>query len=254
LIVLDPFQNGVVDAITITDLPAASQRLARIDIKAMQLAKSPDDVVIQTFETIVKILRMRQATGVGPCFTGILLACYEGGFAQFALRDIAESISKLGLLVYLETSAPGFLDDAKILDSDSIAGLLICNATILSSGEKRDVFQMMEMRPLIKAFMSQSCLRKFVVLVWDVVKDGVQPSKPTLKRAFQLCRFYNALAWISSESAVECAYPDGSLLEPLGAFDWLKESRVMSFHNTWISNDKVSFESTTLWSCLTLYF
>jgi hypothetical protein len=231
-----------------TNFPTTSQRLARIDIKAMQLAKlSLDDIAIHTLEIVVKILRIRLATCLDPCFTGVLLACHEGSSAQLALRDIAESISKLGLLVYLETSAPNFLD-ANILDSDAITGLLICNATILPNGEKRDVFRMAEARPLIKAFMSQSCLRKFVVLVWDVVRDGVQPSKPTLKRAFQLCRFYNALAWIGSESAVKCAHPDGPLLEPLGAFNWLKESRVMSFHNTWISNSKVSFEFVILWS------
>jgi len=66
------------------------------------------------------------------------------------------------------------------------------------------------------------------------------PSNAVLKRTYTWCSFYSALPWIGSNSALFDASINVVKFQPLSAFDWLKEHRVMELHDLWRNNRTVS--------------
>lgn len=172
----------------------------------------------------------------GTAFTGVLLADWEEVFSGPVLRKLLEAIKAIGLEVYLETAPPDFLKHGKILQADCVSGLVIGNASILFNGEKRDYFQMTSLKPTIKAFVSEACLRDFVVMAWETVDDNVVLSNAVVRRAMQWCNFYSAITWIGPKSALTDATVNFKTCEPLSAFGWLKEADIMNVHEIWRSN------------------
>ncbi|KAJ6146095.1 hypothetical protein N7497_008077 [Penicillium chrysogenum] len=204
ILVVDPFQTGVAKAIS---------RHERSQIEEL-LAIGFNDTA----------------------FSGVLLANWEDVLRPTARRKLLETISSLGLPVYLESEPPHFLKDRKAVQSDAVAGLVIRNASIMPQGEKRDYFQLTELQATIKAFVSESCMRDFVVMAWETVDDNVTVSNAIVRRSIQWCGFYSAITWIGPEAALRDAELNVTTLEPLPAFGWLKEAEIMKTHDIWRAN------------------
>lgn len=239
LLVFDPSQAGVLDAMSSGLYPVSPQTLARLDV-GMVAGDSEQRAIILIVEWIGRYVNASErADGHQHSFTGISISNWESYLPVPVLREFVNFASSLGLCVYLEASAPYFLSDPKLAEVEEVTGLAIRNGTISANGEERDAFQMNEMRPTIKAFVSQACLRSFVVLLWETLDDDVTPLNSVIKRGHQWSRFYSALPWIGSTTALVSARLSLDQKEPLGAFDWLKELRVMKFHEKWRSNQNV---------------
>jgi hypothetical protein len=241
LLIVDPSQQGVMDAMLSGLHRIPPQILARLDIAAV-VAESPQKPIFAATEWISRLLECSNDLSRQRCaFTGVVIANWEETFSVALLTEFVCSIGSLGLCVYLEASAPRFLLDSKLAELDEVTGLVICNATISENGEERDAFQMAELRSTIKAFVSQACLRSFVVLFCEILNDNAKlPLNAVIKRTYQLSRFYSALTWVGSKSTLFSAELSLRQTEPRAAFDWLKESRVMKMHEKWRSNQTVS--------------
>ncbi|KAF3023853.1 hypothetical protein E8E15_004983 [Penicillium rubens] len=227
ILVVDPFQTGVAKAISRHE---RSQVIGRVDFGKFLPPKASALTVIEKIEELLAIGFNDTA------FSGVLLANWEDVLRPTARRKLLETISSLGLAVYLESEPPHFLKDRKAVQSDAVAGLVIRNASIMPQGEKRDYFQLAELQATIKAFVSESCMRDFVVMAWETVDDNVTVSNAIVRRSIQWCGFYSAITWIGPEAALRDADLNVTTLEPLPAFGWLKEAEIMKAHDIWRAN------------------
>jgi hypothetical protein len=172
-------------------------------------------------------------------FNGILLAGWEI-FPIPVLNLLTAVLTTNGLEVYLETGGPDFLKTPNVLTADSIAGLVIRNALMHPNGDRRDCFDMESLRSTVKSFISQACLRNFAVLVWETLDSDAVPSIAALKRTHTWCNFHSVVPWIGSNNALFDLSIKTSTLQPLSAFDWLKERHVLELHDLWKNNRAVS--------------
>ncbi|OXV07818.1 hypothetical protein Egran_04421 [Elaphomyces granulatus] len=246
LLVLDPFREGVREAV---DSFHGKQVLGRLSLSLI----TSKDSTVRAFDKIESALTTAFSR---TAFNGLLLAEWEGIFNSPVLMALIEVIRRLGLIVYLETGPPDFLQDRNMLQADAISGLVIRNASILGNGEKRDYFQMTNLRDTIKAFVSEACLRDFVVMAWETVDDHITPSNAVIRRGMQWCNFYSVISWIGSESALTNASANVDTCEPLSAFGWLKEAEVMKVHDVWRSNGSILSQAPNRpeWKTLASFF
>jgi hypothetical protein len=247
MVILDPLQLNV--SATLDDVcgisGGPSHITGRLDLAI--LLKNPahtrklEAYLISSVDRIMSTVfsHFRALNGSNNGFNGILLAGWQI-FPVPILNQLSAVLNSHGLDVYLETAAPDFLEDSKVLGAGSIAGLVIRNGLIHPNGERRDCFDMESLRVTVKAFVSQACLRNFTVLIWETLHDDVVPSNAVLRRTYTWCNFNSALLWIGSNKAVFDASVNAVKFEPLSAFDWLKEHRVMELHDLWRNNKKVS--------------
>lgn len=247
ILIVDPLQSGVVDAISQRD---RMQVLGRVDLARLVSLEAPKVTIIEKIEEVI----VRHFNGTA--FAGILLANWDEPLSPSIQKALFEAIQTMGLLVYLETGPPHFLKNRKALQSSAVSGLVIRNASIMPRGEKRDYFQMTELQPTIKAFVSESCMRDFVVMAWETVDDDVTPSNAIVRRTLQWCNFYSTITWIGPEAALQNAEVNEPLIEPLPAFGWLKEADVMKSHDIWRSNLRISQSSGVQsgWDTLRSFF
>jgi hypothetical protein len=239
LLIVDPSQQGVMETLSSGLYRTPSQCLARLDMDVVAMQSSQKPIVLVT-EWLTGVLKYDAKSSKRQCgLTGILISNWDEYISTPLLREFSVLLYSINFSVYLETAAPKFLIDPKLAELKEITGLLIRNGTISQNGEERDAFQMAEMRPTIKAFVSQACLRPFVVLLWEVIDEDVTPLNAVIKRCYQWSRFYSALPWIGRVSALTSAELSLHQQEPLGAFDWLKEMSVMKIHEIWRSNQHV---------------
>ena len=236
LTILDPFRGA--DSL-VRNLDGDHCALARLDVSSLITGKQSPDAVVEALADVV-------ARVLGPSgFHGVLLAGWEDLLPQKHLSALVDFIGSTNLLFYLETKPPLFLADVSILQHAKVSGVVIRNAAILPSGQHRDYFDMMHLQPTIRAIVKESCFRDFSALAWESYNDGVVVSNAVIKRAIQWCGFYSVATWIGSNSAetdAEIGRPD---VEPMGAFEWLKEDAVINAHSAWRSNTSVVRTSTT---------
>ncbi|KAF7511371.1 hypothetical protein GJ744_004560 [Endocarpon pusillum] len=230
LLILDPFQVGAVDAAADA---RGGQVLGRLDLS--RILATDDDVKV----CLDKIFNVLVRTFKGTAFGGVLFAEWEGRFIPAVLRQLLILVNSLGLRIYLETSAPDFLQDGTVLQNEAVAGLVIKNASIMPNGEKRDYFEMTNLQKTVKAFVSESCLRDFVVMAWETIDDQAALANSVVKRSVQWCSFYSAITWIGPKAALTDAALNVPVVEPFGAFEWLKDDRVMKLHDVWRGNPAV---------------
>ena len=249
VVILDPFQENAV--ITVTSLSDSylkrRQVIGRIDMAALlktpPAARHLEPYCISSVDQILSVIltRFRSLNGTSNGFTGVLFAGWDI-FPLSVLLELSHIITTLDLNVYLEASAPEFLSDSKVLACESITGLVVRNGLINPNGERRDCFDMEKFRPTVKAFVSQACLRDFTVLMWETLDEDVEPSIAVLKRTYKWCDFYSAVLWVGSSTALYDDSLDVVEIEPLSAFDWLKEPIVVEFHEMWRNKRTVSFK------------
>lgn len=247
-VILNPLQINVIAALAhlSDDIRESRSIIGRLEIGEMlhpteeSKANSVAFLVSGIDQLMTVILtRFQDHEGHSTGFTGVLLAGWEA-ISSKVLHAVCDALSTFNLEVFLETSAPNFLHDPNVLNAGAISGLVIRNALILDSGERRDCFEMENLRMTMKAFVSQSCLRDFTVLIWDTMKDDVILSNAVLKRTFSWCSFYSAVPWIGPHNALYDAAVDAVPFEPLSAFDWLKQPHVMELHDSWRHKRTVS--------------
>lgn len=240
ILVIDPLQSNVIEVVCSGMYPTPPHCLARVNIRDLAGRSTQKLLVAATEWASALIKSSTSRSEKGSAVTGILISNWSEDFSVALLKEFVFFISSFGLSVYIEVAAPTFLSDSSLAEIEEVTGLVIRNATISKNGAERDAFQMAEMRPTIKAFVSQACLRNFVVLVWETLEDDAQPINAVIKRCYNWSKFYSALPWIGTISALVSAELSMDQREPFGAFDWLKELKVMEFHSRWRSNCVVS--------------
>lgn len=248
LLVVDAFQENVIHVLSCGLYPKPPLVLARLDLSIIAPHQCKQSTVLEgAIAWVTKLLASSTLSG-GDCnFSGILISNWNDQLSSPMIIEFITFIHQLGFQIYLETSSPGFLHDPKLAELNEVAGLVIRNGTISSNGDERDAFQMQEMRPTIKAFVSQACLRPFVVCLWETLDGGVNPTNAIVRRSYQWSKFYSALPpWIGSLSDLTLTTRGIDQKEPLGAFSWLKEPGVMEAHKRWRLNHNVSTPSDIL--------
>ncbi|KAF2666839.1 hypothetical protein BT63DRAFT_481309 [Microthyrium microscopicum] len=240
LIVLDPTRPGVLDILDDGRVQLPAHIVARLDLYQMLSSDSMGkaESMLRSLERVLAAIEgtFLRKSGKESQFTGVMLAGWHNLMQQPVLNALTTYLGKLGLDVYLEIVPPHFLDGMKRPDFSQFAGVIIKNGTILPNGEVRDFFQMEKMKSTVKEFVSQSCLRPFTVMMWDAVDDRIEISHAVVKRSYQWCSYHGALVWIGSESSVSNVAANVAVEEPLAAFQWLKDPRVMKIHEAFRKN------------------
>ncbi|KAH7383582.1 glycosyltransferase family 4 protein [Cadophora sp. MPI-SDFR-AT-0126] len=240
LLIVDPSQVGVIEAISSGSYAVSPQVLARLDVEFVA-SRSSEHPIVSITQWVSRLIKLSaKLTGHQPRFSGLVISQWEDHLTAGLVEEFIVFNSSLGLSIYIETSHPRFLSEPRLAEMEEVTGLVIRNGTISFNGEERDAFQMVEMRSTIKAFVSQACLRNFVVLLWETLDENASPPNAVVKRSYQWSRFYSALLWIGKTSSLKSAGLALLQNEPLGAFDWLKELRVMKIHEKWRSNQFIS--------------
>jgi hypothetical protein len=248
MVILDPLQSNIDNALKdiCRDSGAPSRIAGRLDLavlikKPVHTRMPESSSVISSLGKIMSIIskHFQAQDGGSNVFNGILLAGWEI-FPVPVLHQLSAILTSNGLEVYLETGAPDFLKVSNVLTAESIAGLVIKNALVHPNGDRRDCFDMESLRSTVKSFVSQACLRNFTVLVWETWNSDVVPSIAVLKRTHTWCNFYSAVPWIGPNNALYDLAINTVTVQPLSAFDWLKEHHVLEIHDLWRNNRLVS--------------
>ncbi|KAK5058785.1 hypothetical protein LTR84_011049 [Exophiala bonariae] len=251
LIILDPFRDGVDKAVGNVHVQGQAF-FARLSFQDLLEPNTKNDAVIGFL-----IRYVRQNLGRST-FTGVVLAGWETVLSPAYLIEALDLLKAASFGVLLEVSPPTFLPPAGLPPTTSCNGIIIRNASILPDGRHRDYFEMQTLQSTIRQSVRESCLRDFAILSWETVEEGVEISNAVLKRAIQWANFYNITPWIATESALCDASQNLLVQEPIGAFDWLKDDRVIKFHTSWKETRTISCHKTTntgaSWNAITEIF
>jgi hypothetical protein len=252
IIILDPYQRNVVPSLAVLHkfIDDPCDILGRVDLEAFPSARvgthNSEAFFIRSIDQLMNVaLRPFRELEGSNRFTGILLAGWEI-FPTPILHELTDVLCAMGLEVYLEISAPKFLKESTILVQKSIAGVVIRNGLLRQTGERRDCFDLDAMHTTVKSFVSQSCLRNFTVLLWETLDDNVAVSNALVRRTFTWCNFYSVILWIGPRESLFDISIEAISVEPLSAFDWLKEPRVMELHSVWKGKRGVSVSRVPL--------
>lgn len=243
-VVLDYCEPGVLEAISDGIVPFGPQIIARLDLLQMiNFAAMDNDVdMSRTADILSRTIQqtLRQA-GKKRYFTGVLIAGWRERVSIPLLNGLAKLLAAHGLDNYLEIGPPDFLDGIEQLELHRFAGVIVRNGTILTSGERRDYFNMEKMKTTTKAFVSQACQRPFFTMMWDTIADDVDLSHAVVRRAHMWCSYHGAVPFLTRHGALTNIDEIGAYEEPLSAFQWLKLRRVMEVHDKYRTARTVSF-------------
>lgn len=247
MIILDPSQDTAILALKqISKSSNKCQRIfGRINIENLLNASTAgvisQDILMPLLDTIYTTFSryFLDHEGENNGFNGILLAgCNLLPTPVF--HELTSFFSDMGLEVYVEAQGPQYLADPSVLVSESISGLLVRNSLVKANGERQDYFDMESFRLTVKAFMSQACIRDFSVLAWEALDDGVLLSNAILKRTFDWCNFHSVIPFIGPSATSLDKAIDNACIEPLSAFEWLKQPQVIELQLMWNSYKTVS--------------
>jgi glycosyltransferase involved in cell wall biosynthesis len=237
LTILDLFRAGVGTAIRQVD---GRCFLGRIDLATILPQHDSSDDLFEELGTVV-------ATSLrNPRWAGIVLAGWEGRLEDCYMENLLKVIGKSRLLVYLEAAAPNFLMNDTILSNETVDGIVFRNATILPTGQHRDYFDMEQLRPTLRAAGRECCHRNFKVLAWEEVQSDTLIPSAVLRRGMKWCAFYNIIPWVGSSASLTDATTGVPSLEPLGAFDWLKDEDALEIQACWRQNSSILSETNDL--------
>lgn len=251
LIIVDPLQPGVCKAVWSSYRKQMAPRiLGRLDLQKLIHAKKGKERItaIQAVDAVLEFVSVTMHYPNADCagYTGVVWKRWEDVFCVSILHELSKELVARGLEVYLEAGSPEFLNVTEAINSSQISGLIIRNGLIWQNGERRDCFDMDKMRPTIKAFMVQNCLRPFTTIMWEELDDSDVASIAVLRRAHSWHNFHGTLSWISSTHALFHLDTTPSALVPMSAFTWLKEAEVGRLHNIWKGNQTVSASCSRL--------
>jgi glycosyltransferase involved in cell wall biosynthesis len=248
-VVLDPAQAGVLDAVHEERIPLGPHIIARLDLEdLLQVTALQSEVNMLRAVYVVsqQIQQNLRRPHQRRYFTGVLIAGWRERISIQLLNIVAKLFSAHGLDPFLEIGPPNFLEDVDKINLKRFAGVVVRNGTILPNGERRDFFAMDKMKSTTKAFVSQSCLRPFTVLMWDTVDDEADLSHAVTRRAHMWCSYHGAVPYIAREAAITNVTQVRPCEEPLAAFQWLKQRRVMGIHEAFRTTRKLSPEFSSI--------
>jgi hypothetical protein len=131
LLIFDPSQPGMVDAMSSGFYPVSSQSLARLDVEYV-VGRSERPHIVSLVEWVAShIEHSEKMTGHHRCFTGLVISNWDDYLPSLVLETFIRFLSSLWLSVYLEVSAPHFLRDVSLAELDDVTGLVICNGTTM---------------------------------------------------------------------------------------------------------------------------
>ena len=204
---------------------------------------SPD--VIRSLEILTKTLltSFKLPQYAESRFTGVLLAAWQPHFQPVVFNELIKFIHGSGLDVYLEVCSPVVSAESlyRDINMELIKGIACRNGSILADGDRRNFFQMADMRPALRNLVARSS-RDPIIMLWETIDDDVELKPAVAKRSFTWCKFYNAISWIGPKAALidaGIAATKTVTEEPSAALMWLKRDEVMKVHDTWRLNDKV---------------
>lgn len=243
-VILDYCEPGVLEAVSDDNVPLGPHMIARVDLLHILNLPAIDNEV-DMLRAVYQISKVIQQALRQPdqrrYFTGVLLAGWRERLSVPLLEGLAKLFSAHGLDVFLEVGPPNFLDELKNFSLKPFAGVVVKNGTILQNGERRDFFGMDKMKGTTKAFVSESCMRPFTVMMWDTVENDADLSHAVARRAHMWCSYHGAMFFLARRAALT----DMSLVEPsdepLAAFQWLKNRKVMAVHEKFRTTRTVSF-------------
>lgn len=242
-VVLDHTQPGVVETVNDDSIPLGPYIVARVDLlRILPFAATEDEINMQKAVYLVSevVHQYLRKPDQRRHFTGVLLAGWRERVSTPLLNGLAKLFSAYGLDVYLEVGPPNFLEKVEKLKFDLFAGIVVRNGTILENGERRDFFAMDKMKTTTKAFVSQACLRPFLTMMWDTIDDDADLSHAVTRRAHMWCSYHGAIPYFVRRGALTDILGVRSCEEPLAAFQWLKDRRVMSVHEKFRTTRVVS--------------
>ncbi|CAA9966934.1 Glycosyl transferase [Pyrenophora teres f. maculata] len=235
-VVLDHCQPGVLEAVSNESIPMGPHIIARLDLSkvitfsAMESDAEMSRAVYVLSWTIQQTLRKPDQKRY---FTGVLVAGWRDCVSIPLLNGLAKLLSAYGLDVHLEIGAPDYLDGIRKLDIGLFAGMVVRNGTIMSNGDRRDFFAMDKMKTTTKLFVSQACQRPFVTMMWDTIEDDAELSHAVVRRAHMWCSYHGAIPYFPRQRALTNIDEVRPCDEPLAAFQWLKDRRVMDVHDNY---------------------
>ncbi|KAF2868581.1 hypothetical protein BDV95DRAFT_578761 [Massariosphaeria phaeospora] len=248
-VVLDYCEPGVLDAVNNKSVALGPHIIARLDLQHVMdfLALDNEVEMLRAVYLISKVTRqtLRQPNQ-RRYFTGVLVAGWRERVSTPLLHGLAKLWAAHGLDVFLEVGPPDYLDKGGKLNLNLFAGVVVRNGTILENGERRDFFAMDKMKSTTKAFVSQACLGPFITMMWDTVDDTVDLSHAVARRAHMWCNYHGAIPFITRQSALTDLTEVRSCEEPLAAFQWLKDRKVMSIHEKFRTTRKLSPEFSSI--------
>lgn len=160
-------------------------------------------------------------------FKGVVLALSDT-FSSRNWMTLYIHLKHLNLLVFLELNPP--YSDLVGINLTLVDGLIIRNATTLTTGLRRDFFRAFELRDVLGRCSKQRTARpSFTTILHDPCET---PSPPTLRRAYKFARFHEVILSVcqSDLNRVPQCLP---LEEPYSAFDWLKRLDALDLHKAW---------------------
>ncbi|KAI4923754.1 uncharacterized protein J4E92_007728 [Alternaria infectoria] len=233
VVVLDYCEPGVLEAVGDDSVSMGPHIIARLDL-AQIITFSTTDSELDMSRAVYVLSWTIQRTLRQPdqkrYFTGVLVSGWRDRISVPLLNGLSKLLIAYGLDVYLEIEAPDFLDSVQKLDVALFAGFIIRNGTIKSNGERRDFFEMDKMKTTTKSFVSQACQRSFVTMMWDTIEDDVELSHAVVRRAHMWCSYHGAIPYFPRQRALSNIDEIVPCHEPLAAFQWLKQRRVMEVH------------------------
>ena len=232
-VVLDYCEPGVLEAVSDDSVAMGPHIIARLDLAQVIQFAAMDSELDMSRTVYVLSWTIRQTLRQPDqrrYFTGVLVAGWRGLISTPLLNGLAKLLSAYGLEVYLEIGTPEFLDGVEKLDLTLFAGMVVRNGTIKENGERRDFFDMDKMKTTTKLFVSQACQRPFVTMMWDTIENDAVLSHAVVRRAHMWCNYHGAIPYFTRQRALTHLSEIRSCEEPLAAFQWLKNRRVMDVH------------------------
>ncbi len=142
ILVLDPLQPGVLEAITSVRPSSQYTRVGRLYLRDLHTPKQQQDdqdiiVAVEKVRDVVE-KRFKLSKSQSPFFAGILLAGWEDWLPVPVFDALVQYIRSNGLDVYLEIAPPDFLSKRDTPNMENFAGVVVRNGTIPTSGHLRD--------------------------------------------------------------------------------------------------------------------
>jgi hypothetical protein len=233
-IILDHRKPGVLEVVNDEDVALGPHIIARLDLEQILTFMATENE-LDMYRVVYVMSNILQESLRQPdqrrYFTGVLIAGWRERLRTPLLLGITKLFAAHGLGVFLEIGPPDYLDSIKKLDLKLFAGVVVRNGTIVQNGERRDFFAMDKMKTTTKAFVSQACLRPFITMMWDTIADDADLSHAVTRRAHMWCSYHGAIPYFARQCALTDLTEVRSCTEPLAAFQWLKDRRVMSVHD-----------------------